>query len=415
MVMETLTDQQVEALNIVGRRLAAELRATIAAVSPTDLSIRQLASKLGIDPTVCQRVIGAARMVGEPLEAIRRAPGTAGLMLFVEACTRAGVQASVTGSLEAAVNRLERTTSEMGGSRSQLAARIGDWIAATASPEHRTDERIAAQEAIRRDMFKHAVRWVGNQMDARLGITILRPSPHDAQILQGVALSACVGYRSRPGVGPLTAYVFATSPDPHAPAAGAASEEPHDLSSRPVLLPGFSSAAVRLSARQEAQRLMYVVDIEQGAQAQAVDVAFTVNLPEQPNPAHATLPHYVSSMRQRHPASRCVHYVFLHRSLASVCVAHPGCSAADTRILGDRAGEAWEEHLPCPHRVEMLGVGLGECKSSAWTRAPEAIAHLFTQAGWNPMHFVGFRLDLTYPVWGSNYYIDFDFSPASEG
>jgi len=210
--------------------------------------------------------------------------------------------------------------------------------------------------------------------------------------------------------------VFASKPDGEASddESAAHSAKPHDMNAGPVLIPGLSSESVTLSARQEVRRLMYVVDVEPRERPKGVDIAFSVNLPEQPNPVGSSLPHYVSSMRVRHPAARCVHDVFLHRSLAAVCVARPGCSAADTRIIGDRAAEAWEEHLPCPHRVEMLGVGVEMCDTSAWGREREAVAHLFAQAGWNPMHFAGFRLDVRYPVWGSSYYLDFDFGSSGE-
>lgn len=56
----------------------------------------------------------------------------------------------------------------------------------------------------------------------------------------------------------------------------------------------------------------------------------------------------------------------------------------------------------------MLGPGLRSAATAAWARHAELTARLFTEAGWDPEEFVGFRCETAYPVWRAGYFMSFN-------
>ena len=108
------------------------------------------------------------------------------------------------------------------------------------------------------------------------------------------------------------------------------------------------------------------------------------------------------------PVRRLVLDAYLHRDIASRCI--PALDAHLWRPdFAQNAGERWQTRFPNPPTLQVLGRGGDRAKTDAWRRYAELRELIFASRGLNADDFVGFRCDVTYPMWRTGYCMSFDF------
>ena len=71
------------------------------------------------------------------------------------------------------------------------------------------------------------------------------------------------------------------------------------------------------------------------------------------------------------------------------------------------AAHRWAHRLPGTPRLELLGAGLRSAPTSASTLHAEMTEYAFAELEWNPMEFIGFRCEVSFPVWRAGYFMTF--------
>ena len=79
------------------------------------------------------------------------------------------------------------------------------------------------------------------------------------------------------------------------------------------------------------------------------------------------------------------------------------------RVIGNLAADRWFDRLPDRPRLEHLGMGLDRASCPAYPRLGELAEYLCNSQGWNPNEFVGYQCQVTYPLWGAQYLLSFEF------
>lgn len=403
-----LEPQEFAQADRIGLRLADALQAFFSGVSTTDRSVRAYATVLGVDRNICQRSLSTFESSNNGIQAINKAPGVEGLQLLVEAGRVHGVAARPLKQLEATTTQLAELIGELaGGSRQRLLRRI------EAAQVVRTSETDSAgsTRAMRMRLFREAAQITGCHCELKAYTILTRPHPTRANEFEQVMMGAYLGYRARPGSLPLTVMCQTEILRPGL--------EP---GTRPPLkeaelVEQFCSSQPTLSAREARDRHIYVVDPPAkgwGTDSQGVDVVVAmgnriVDVPDEPPQS------CMRSFRVRiqQPIEHLLKTIYVHRDMLVGAVPHASVHTAIHESPSEPIG-AWDTRLPDPLTLSLLGPGHHNAGSARWANQGEAVRWLFDRVGWNPMDFVGYRVDVEFPLWGCDYITWLDYRPPGE-
>lgn len=415
----------------VGERLLAELAQFIQTLPIERRTVSELSRWLGVTRPICQRVVQAARHRGDPLLGLTHLPGVQGLASFIHAARRAGCDPAALDAVEAATGLYADLIDHHGGSQSRLLSAIEQFVAerdsAPARPapdlETPSDDPLHA----RRLIFEGARAVTGRQFDAQVGVFIYRPRPERPDRVDGVSALALLGIRRREGAMPICPV--------GAFAQGRPDEIPEELTVGPITEPGDSPLPLgrldefcstpppRIIARRRDDRVSVLVEPDRTV-AQPFDVVLAAKFLDVPHPAAHDPKVQSCFLHSDGPSRRIVITAFLHRTMAMRSLAMAGAYVRErvgARVPGPHgrvhvltAQDLWADRLPDVPRLEYLGLGLGQADTPAHPRQRELLAHLFALQGWSPGDFVGYRIQVDYPVWNAQYVINFDF-PEDEG
>lgn len=402
----TLGVEELGAVDAVGQRLRSELARLIRALPPESRSVRTMASMLGVDRNTCQRVIAAAQPAGTGCEAFLRFPGVKPLRQLVAQAKSHGVEVDIIESVGVAVDRLAEVIETFDQSHQRLKSRIeATLIAGT----HRPDR---TQIDIRRTLFEENARLLQRQMGTHSLITAILPQSDDPECLEQAWVRGLVGLRVDPHAAPVPLGLAAAEGDAVADAAFDPLASGASGGGRASgLIAGLSSTPTpTLTTRVGSTSQILVIDPATLGGDRPVDVAVATRMSGVARPDKL----YHTSTVMMTPAARLVFDVYLHRSLAMASLPSCGVFQYTMSFSGDM-DENWPFRLPGQYRMELLGRGLGNSDSPAWDKHALAASHLFTRTGWNPDEFVGHRMDIAFPLWGSAIYQWFDFRGATAG
>lgn len=391
----------MNAVENAGQRLRAELGRLIRAIPSESRSVRTMAAFLEVDRNTCQRVIAASHPSGSGTEAFLRLPGIKPLRTLISQARLHGVDVDLIESLSAAVERLSDVVTSFDESHQRLKARIE----ATLATIGRTDR---GEKDGRRVLFEEHARLLQRRLDVHSLITAIGPHSDDESRLEQAWVRGLVGLRMDRGAMPLALGTSTTEPEPGMPTLS--TFDP--LSRRTVpgertsgLIEGLSSMpAPTLTTRSSAGAQVLVIDPPAEDTDHAMDIAIATRVAHVENPKKT----YHTSAVMTTPAARVVFDVYLHRSLALASV--PACGVFQyTMSFSVDMDENWPFRLPGQYRLELLGPGLTNAASTAWVKHAEAAKHLFARTGWRAEEYVGHRMEVEFPMWGSTLYQWFDF------
>ncbi len=408
----------VEAQAILDR-LRGEMLSALEKSGLSGRSALALSRDLDINRNISQRIaewLNSGAGVGgedDSLDALTKLPGAEGLGRFARALgarlegkgrSGSGLKTPLLPAVVAYTCMVERVA----GSRAELIRRV------EATSRLRANVKASDNIDERRRFFEAAVTLHGCAVDVVLAINVVRPIPDSPRFVELINSFGLIGVQS------LTAPVALASHLNHTREyAGQLAEEKKTVPLDPnahdgsQMLRDFCSASLPPATQDERDGFTrYVVEPGSGGMEEhpgGVDFVRASKSWPAVHPADEADPNWYQSLATRRPSRRLVLDCYLHRSMAFACVPavapyywHPG--------LTGNPRKHWYDRLPGRYALEMLGQGRAHSASAAWPRHAALTQRLFQLAGWNSDDFVGYRLDVIYPIWGAAHYMMFDFT-----
>jgi hypothetical protein len=386
-------------------RIRSELVRLIRALPADSRSVRTMAAWLDVDRNTCQRVISATHADASGCEAFVRLPGLKPLRHLVSQAQKRGVAPEHLDSLTIALDRMAQMLDELDESHVRLKARVEASLSSGAAQHDR------GEMDIRRALFEDHARLLQRRLRSHSLITAVSPHRDDPTKLEQAWVRGLLGLRMERGALPLPLGTASTDREQHADEP-AATFDPLSRFAKPGsrnsgLVAGLCSSPMpTLTTRGPAGSQVLVIDPATTDFESEPDVAIATRISHVAHPGNET---FHTSAVMLTPTTRMVFDVYLHRSLARASV--PACGVFQyTMAFSTDMDENWPFRLPGQYRLELLGRGLQNAASDSWSRHADAAAHLFNQTGWPAEDFIGHRMQVDFPMWGSTLCQWFDFS-----
>lgn len=398
------------AAELVGRRLAEELRAIFEAAGWPARSARSVARLLGVDVNLCQRATVTARCADAPIEALRRCPGITGLNQLRAAFTRKKFDRQLIDAFAAATTQFKDLIQQAGGSLEQLREALAEAGAAPAPPNpvDLVRERRLAYGAM--------AACTGNRMDTHAVAVFMRPGKNN--LLEGFSINAYIGWQSSPGGMPLLLSLFGDAAESNSESERGAHNaaplrsrvlENYSTQPPPILTPHRAAGGVTMQILDPAHQ----TDAMGSSESRPVDVCVLNPLIGVTDPRSLDDRLHTNFVRCRYPARELVLDVFLAQELADTC--KPAASVLWAgKWLTDGRAAPWHDRLP-GHTPLSMSKGLpstNPCEhfASYATMLREMVDHV----GWRDEQLVTYRVVIRYPIWGAAHILTLDFSDNAQ-
>jgi hypothetical protein len=400
----------------VARRLRLELRGLVDLLPESERGASAMARALEVDRNTCQRIVAATGRSEPNAVMLVQLPGIVGLRQFMDAMGRrfpAGEAAAAIAGVGAAVDKFEKLIDQLAGSQRKLRERLE--IDRLADGLDSVSPGPSDSLSARRSLFRSAADIVGRWSDTRLSTRIIRPVPEDPIHTENIRMTGHIGHLARAVSVPLE--VYSSAPEALVENDGSAGPAFRSLDARQGVgdTPGFlmrkfcSQPLPRVTSRAAGARMIHAID-EMGTSGQTSDIFVAdrrAGRDKHPATQHPAIGEVSTIMN--YPARRFVMDVYLHRDIARRCI--PSLEVHLSPLpTGSMIMSRWSTKIPGGPRLEVLGPGLEQSATDAYSRNPEVMRELFGSMGWDPAEFVGYRCDIAYPIWRAAYCMLFDFS-----
>ncbi|MFN0134907.1 MAG: hypothetical protein ACKVS9_02190 [Phycisphaerae bacterium] len=412
--VEPLTEREQKTLERALRTLHRELRSLLAALPVEAQTASGLARWLDTERTNCQRIVSA---VMQPFDGVRLAallPGIEGLRMLADATrNKLGESATPLGELSAAIDAYELCIRQTAGSRSRLLARI--------EAQTRGDSSAGGDDADaqRAQLFEAAAKLTGRLSQTWLAVHIYEPSDDPARLIQTRA-HGLLGHVAREDAVPLTFHIFPPNMGQTNRIDAGADEAPFrplEPSSDPAVpaevLQRFTSTPLPIvQTRKPDEFVAQNVEKNPDAAARPFDLVFGMT----GSMAHpGRVAPYLEEVWAlvNFPVRHLLLDVFLHQSIARNCI--PGLDVHLWRPdFASHVGERWQTRFAAGPRLQVLGSQLAQAQASANPRQVELLNYLFEKRGLAANQYVGFRCEVSYPMWRTGYRMTLDFGDAQQ-
>jgi len=399
-----LTAEEFERAGRVWERLCAELRLAIDTLpAASRANARTLARTLAIDLGVCQRVLDAINSPASEVKLLGTLPGKAVLRRFVgrlEECARHQFT-----RLTAAVEQYELLIEDLGKTQANLVKRLSlPPLHATVKPKQALEPEPASRYIRQREAAFVASSQMANAWsEVGFKFGILRLDPADPNCMFQLTLSGHIGLQTRGNGIPLAAGVWQVGKNVADTRDGVARDR------RSVhLVEEFSSSPLPVtSVRHDIGGSIDMLDVASSSKMDRVDLVLGRWATSIPRPCAAD-PIWSTVLSVFNPSRRIVVTYYVHRELAEGAKTtgasyflHPAMSGDPTRH--------WYEQLPDRPDVEVLAPGIDGAAHPAYARKREMAEYVFTQFGADPNEYVGYRMDIEFPIWGASYYLTLSY------
>lgn len=381
-----------------GQRLAGELRALLAAVPSSVTSARAMSALLSVDRNICQKALAASRVPDQ--RALVMAPGPRSLRELADAVERAGIAGELIAGVRAAIDGLEECILASGGTHRALKqAVLGETGPAPGGGDAGGGTEGGSAGALlrqRRQHFEASARTLGLRVDLMVAASIFSTveGPEGARLtLTGV--QAQLGCGGSPGCLPMAVNVERIADGQKGRYEGIRSR----------LVDGLTTPGLPLlSRRRPSETSVDVIDLGHVSLAgRRVDIVVQTDVPPSASslaPQDQALSMY---LRVRQPTARLVGDIFVERRLAAGRLPAAGAFLWNVRVDRAEATGQWYDMLPGATKIEVLGTGLEAVDDAIWARQRELYERLFADAGLDPEGFIGYRVDVAFPMTGAQY------------
>ncbi len=400
----------------VAERLTAELRGLYERLPASARSGVGVARHLGIDRGTGTRFVNVCRKVLPGIEVICQLPGVRGLQQVIEAMEASGHDPKALDAARVAVDQFERLLKRH-GSQTRLIEKI--------SSMHRepNDGEMGGRSLIeqRRALFEAAAGALGQWASLRTAVHVYRPTPGSQEKMDQAMLRGLFGYGTRPDAPPYVLQSFGRNDPPpgHAPTGAVAyrtldGEEIRGLVGGTVMERFSSSPPPLLTARGSGQQSVVTVE-PNGENGDSQDLVIAHQMiGEWDLPMYDEPPRHEVSSFIKSPCAALLFDVFLHRSMASRCLASLKVYQSSPGLF-HALSDHWYDQLPHPPRLQLLDPDPEALGSRLYPRHAEMLEEFFSRLGWDMRDYVGFRCEVDYPFWAGFYCITFDYEAGRDG
>lgn len=403
-----MSEQELLRLQRVGDRLISAYSRLVDALPEHARGISGMSRYLAVNKATCQRIVEGAKQSDDALAAFLRFPGVLALRLHLKACRKRTLDPTIIDACEAATAQFEAELDHYKVSHRGFIDLIASLRSATDGADSALHRRRAMEQ--RRALFGAARRLTGEELKAKIAVALIRPSLESPDRLQIVVAMSLVGIVRQPFARPIVPFILTGKTGDSEQGAESVATDPgyrvlNHLSTtglRTVRIPG-SDAGMLLVAEADATRTTTPVD---------VSVVFYTGTPL--NPASHPGARITAGVRVMQPTHLLIHDTYLHRSLDRRAVPLTGCfalSAPPGSGPGGGPDECWYERFPESNTLESLPLRVGTGQAGRTTPAERRAAELTTEAfrhvDADPDAYQGFRMQVKYPVWQSEYRVYF--------
>ncbi len=363
-----------------------------------------------------ERVFGVNYLLGwqvyriatsqNPLAAGMHVPGKGAMKKLLTAASRRQVPAEITDRVADAFDAIERLVESDAGDRDEWAALLSSFL-----PEERLKQELANKQAA----FKSIGQLKGIAMEAGVATMLFHPSA-DGRMVDRAALNGEFGLRrSKPsarieiGIGNVEnrdAVSMTLDGEPTSNPLG-------------TLLPQFSTSPLPpYEMHRLGGMIYYFITGKDVGMRSAVDLLMgdrqNAAMPRYWKPGLPRIggPAYVIDT----PMKQLTVDVFVHKDVYPGVM--PQLAMHETGARGwVRSSDQTREHdrLEMHETIRVLPPGLAGARLAHIPRYTEMLEHVYRTVGWDPAQFVGYRLDVQYPMYGVQYTMNFTLPdpPAS--
>lgn len=339
-----------------------------------------------------------------PLAVGAHMPAEVSMGKLLASAARRKVAADVVERVERAFEAFERFVEAEAGDREELQGMLTAFL-----PEERRKQDLANREAA----FKAMSQVRGAAIETAIVAMIYRASA-DGTMVDRVSINADLGVRR---VKP-EARIVIQSGDQSRPA-----NPVLDLDGKPVggpfsaLLPEFSTNPTpRIVTRESDGTVYYRLAGDDVGMRSAIDLvtadqrAGTFKRYYEPGTNRVRGVGYTFDT----PARRATLDVFVHKDLwPNVRTRLAVYSTARLGMINFFGEPRREDDLLITHdEIRALPVGIQAVRVAHYPRYIELLEHVFGRVGWEPSEFRGYRLDVQYPLYASQYCMGFEVPDA---
>lgn len=411
-----MTDAQIMIGRQVASRLVAELRDALRRLPLEKLSLVELADYLKLDRTLCQRVLVCVKS-REPsdLSVLVSLPGPRGLLQLLAAMRGAGAGDAEFDGLAAATKLFAEYLQGI-GSQAALGRRLSETGQGQQEVVVQAADRevIGVNEPARPErMFNDAAAVTGCAMDLSLTVAILNRIPGNPLRSDDIFCTGHVGYVGTPRSLPISFHTFLLKNDAAAPNSAMSDVEGntpfgltdncvlHDFSTRP--LPTIVGVPT-----QAGNGVMHIVDSTEWRDGRKRDL-FTLNRIDRELTDSQPYNERELSSQISYPSRAMLLDVYVERcAFKTVTTPQAGCHVWDNDIEA-KYRERWLSMLPVRVPLEVLPPRIEDAGCDLYPRQAELTQKIFSLANVDRSRFIGFRMQVSYPVWRAWYRVRFDF------
>lgn len=430
-----LSDGEQAQLERSLKRLRLELRAFLASLPVEAQTASGMARCLGVERTTCQRLVASVTPPYTGLDLAAQLPGRKGLEMLVDAADGLGRSALGTDALDAlrgVIRDHDAVVRGIAGSQSRLAKCIRQPVDQPARSSPSSSGAGVADAAAREMLFHAASTLTGRSSDLWLAAHIYTPvasgSEAPRRLLRQTRVNGLVGHKAKPDAVPMTLHVFGKELTEESRTSGepfrAGVFRPLLKGRRDAVLESYSSEPLPVvRARSPNEAVVQTIDDNpdaglgspvseavNGAGERAFDLLFgldgAVRYPLVDGNQHEEVWAILNF-----PARRIVFDVLMHRDVARRCI-----TTLDVHLWGPdfarRTGERWQTRFSAAPRLQLLGSGLAGLHTDAYPRYEELMGMVFETIDADVTKYVGYRCELTYPIWRAGYRMLFDFGTS---
>lgn len=401
----------------VGDRLRAAFRALVDSFPPNARNISGMSRWLSIHKATCQRIVEGLDPARDGLTAFGRFPGVEGLQLLISASATRGVSSDLLTASTAAVGEYEQLLAAHGRTQRGLVRIIESLRIEAAGPEGQPDRDLAEDQ--RKALFDGARRVTGEELRGKSLVAIIRPRTDLPARLEAIFYTRLIGVRRHSYSRPIVTFILGGWWSHLHPSEPAISGRPKGVASEVPpfnLVEEFSTAGIKPVRIGGADaRTLVVVDLDNvpsdGDGQGPADVTGRFCSTTMPNPLWDTRAKLNCTARITSPARALLMDVYLHHDLASELVPQLACYSV-TAPPGDSPDggpdQCWYERLPDLPDVLQIGRANTPRPHPVFPRHDHLVRHAFTREQIDPEDFLGFRSEVAYPIWQSEYRMYFE-------
>lgn len=390
------------ALNRLGEQFRLIIRGLLSEMPGSAQTISGFSEWLGVNRSNSQRLLNAALRAARGTDVILALPGVAALEEFAVRTREKGLGVKAIGELEAITARFAADIKRYGRSHADLKRQL--------LPEsEQRPIKFEGGENRRAQHYYASEALLGESTQTLVATHILTEHELRPEFLQEVALVAKLGNQRARHAQPFTQYYsHANIPGFSRPARICANDRLDKKRFSVGIVEDFSSPEVfDAYAGYDGNRSALVFNpIEQ-----SFDASFLFANPDElANPLHSSSFCSSTSISIKNPTRRLIMMVFLDKQLDMRSSVNVGCYSANHSVAeGQLSPERlWSERLP---EFPELSVLTSTHQLDAFSAQANTMKDfLFRYTGLNPHQFVGYVMQVEYPIWSSTYRIYFEHS-----